>query len=63
MSELLKKFLNLIEKPELFKTNQLTFIYSATKLNWDDNTKIEEKFIGEGNAYIFVNDTENHIGG
>ena len=44
ISEMLKKFLERIGRPELFKSYKIYFLYDASKLNWDDNTKIEVKF-------------------
>ena len=44
VSEMLKKFLDKIERPKLFKSEKIFFLYNAVKLKWDDNTKIEDKF-------------------
>ena len=56
ISEMLKKFFERIEKPQLFKSNAIYIVYNAAKLNWDDNTKIEDKFRSNANPVVLVNE-------
>jgi hypothetical protein len=64
ISEMLKKFFERIEKPQLFKSKDIAILYNATKLNWDDNTKIEEKFPSSyGIPTLIINDLQNIWGG
>ena len=59
VSDLLKKYFQEIGKPELFKKKEsFCFIHNATILNYEDETKIEEKFIGE-NIKIAVCEKKN----
>ena len=62
VSEILKKYLERIEKPELFHSDRIFFICNATKLNWNDKTKIEEKFSNGRVHLIMVNDNYNLVG-
>ena len=64
ISEMLKKFFERIEKPQLFKSEDIAILYNATKLNWDDSTKIEEKFPPSyGIPTLIINDFQNIWGG
>ena len=63
VSEMLKQFLVKIEKPELFKTDEIFFLFNATKLNWGDNTKIRDKFSLDLYPSIAVVDAQPLIGG
>ena len=67
VSQMLKMAFKRMERPDLFKSKNVAIIYNATKLNWDDNTKIEDKFlISQASKYtptIIINDNNNVIGG
>ena len=63
VSEMLKQFLVKIEKPELFKTDKIVFVFNATKLNWGDNTKIRDKFKDKSPSITVVVDEQPLIGG
>ena len=64
INEMLKIFFERIEKPQLFKSKDIAILYNATKLNWDDNTKIEEKFPSSyGIPTLIINDLQNIWGG
>ena len=60
---MLKQFLVKIEKPELFKSDEIFFIFNAIKLNWDDNTKIRDKFKDYRYISIAVVDAPPLMGG
>ena len=60
VQEMLMKYLQRIEKPELFNTDKIEFHYNSKKFNWFDNTKIEQKFnFPIGIPSIFVNNVGN----
>ena len=63
VSNALRKYLNSVNKPELFGQNdKVNFLYNAQKLAFDDNTPIETKFANMVNPKIVVNDTQGLIG-
>ena len=64
VSEMLQKYLLSIGKPELFNLkNKIVFIYNASMLRYDDQTKIENLFGNYGSHSIMVSDVDNMIGG
>ena len=63
ISEMLKKFFERIEKPQLFKSEDIFFLFNSMKLNWDDNTKLEDKFGPIATPTIIIQDTFNLRGG
>ena len=63
VSEMIRKYLEEIGKPHLSNNDEITFIHSALKLNFNDKTKIEEKFPGIGNPTIIVHENKPLIGG
>ena len=53
-----------MNKPELInKYDKVKFFYNATKINFDDKTKIEDFFLNLSNPKIVVNDSTSLIGG
>ncbi len=61
---MLQKYLLSIGKPELFNLkNKIVFIYNASMLRYDDQTKIENLFGNYGSHSIMVSDVDNMIGG
>jgi len=55
------KYWEEIGKPHLFNTDEIKFIYSSLKLNFNDKTKIEEKFVEI--PKIMVHDSMPLLGG
>ena len=52
-----------MNKPELInKYDKVKFFYNATKINFDDKTKIEDFFLKVHNPRIVVNETNSLIG-
>ena len=63
ISELIKKYFNIMGKPELFNNPQdICFLYNAKRLNFNDNTKIEDFFKNAFIINIVVNDVKELIG-
>ena len=63
MSELFKIYLARVDKSELFNTkNTIAFLFNARKLDWLDDTKVEQFFSITPNPTIVVNDLRGLIG-
>ena len=63
ISELIKKYFNIMGKPELFNNPQdICFLCNAKRLNFNDNTKIEIFFKNTSMVNIVVNDVKELIG-
>ena len=63
VSEMLKQYLEKIEKPELYKSDEIWFLCNAMKINWNDNTKIPDRFKDSQNLSITVVREKPVIGG
>ena len=63
VSEMIRKYLEEIGKPYLFNNDKIRFLHSSFKLNFNDQTKIEEKFKGIEVVHIIVHDNKPLIGG
>ena len=63
VSEMLKQYLEKIAKPELFKSDEIWFLYNAVKINRNDNTKIRDKFKDSQNLSITVVRSKPVFGG
>ena len=62
MAETIKKFFNEVNRPELIeKGDSICFLYNATKINRNAQTKVEN-FFKNDNPIIMVNDVKNLIG-
>ena len=63
LSYVIQKYLDSVGKPELFGQNdKINFLYNANKLNVNDTTPIERKFVNVIMPKIVVNDTQGLIG-
>ena len=63
ISELIKEYFNIVGKPELFNNPQdICFLVNAKRLNFNDNTKIEDFFKNAFIINIVVNDVKELIG-
>ena len=62
IDQALKKYLNSIGKPELVNSDQISFLFNASKLQFGDNTTVGTYFKNNINPKIVVNDTANLIG-
>ena len=62
IDEALKKYLNAVGKPDLVNSDKISFLFNAAKLQFGDNTKIENFFKNVMNPKVVVNDTANLIG-
>ena len=63
MSELIKLYLRRMGKPELFGRNDgVCFLFNATKISFDCQTKVEDFFQFTFHPTIIVNDVNNLIG-
>ena len=63
ISQAIRRYLESVGKPELFGQDILiNFLYNATRINFNDNTPIENKFGHIINPKIVVNDTKGLIG-
>ena len=63
ISELIRTYFNRIGKPELFdKKNELCFLYNATRLDFNSQTKVGDFFGLNSFPNILVNDVHNLIG-
>ena len=63
ISELIRTYFNRIGKPELFdKKNELCFLYNATRLDFNSQTKVGDFFRSSSFPTIVVNDVNNLIG-
>ena len=60
IDEVLKKYLNTVNKPELINQNKLCFLFNAAQLKFGDKTKVEDYFKGILNPKVVVNDV-NHL--
>ena len=63
ISEALKKYLDSVGKVELFGQNdKVNFLFNANKIDFNDKTKVEDKFRNIQLPKIVVNDTQGLIG-
>ena len=63
ISQAIKKYLESVNRPELFGQNdKVNFLYNANKIDFNDNTTIENKFRNVMMPKIVVNDTKGLIG-
>ena len=67
VSNLLKKYLKRIDRPELISSlmeggNKIVFLYNAIPLKINDTTKVKDVFGNSSNPIITVNDVDNMIG-
>ena len=62
IGQALKKYLNAVGKPELFNSDKISFLFNAQKLEYGNNTTIENFFKNVMNPKVVVNDTANLIG-
>ena len=62
ISDMLRKYLEEIKRPDLINKNEISFLFNAHKLNFGDHTKIEDIFKDLPNPIIIVNDTIHLIG-
>ena len=60
IEQLLEKYLNRIDRPDLIGNKDIVFIYNANKLDWKDKTPVEI-FFPFPNPRITVNDIANII--
>ena len=58
----LRKYLDIIGKPELANSDKISFLFNAAKLKFGDNTPIQNFFKNISNPKVVVNDTNNLIG-
>ena len=62
MSELIKTYLNRMGKPELFgKKDGVCFLFNATKIDFNCNTKVEDFFKFNAHPTLIVNDVNNNV--
>ena len=63
ISQAIKKYLESVGKSELFGQNdKVNFLFNANKIEFNDNTKVEDKFRNIQLPKIVVNDTQGLIG-
>ena len=63
VSQAIKKYLDSVGKGELFGQNdKVNFLFNANKIDFNDNTKVEDKFKNIQLPKIVVNDTQGLIG-
>ena len=63
ISQALKKYLESVNRLELFGQNdKVNFLYNANKIDFNDNTTVENKFRNIIMPKIVVNDTKGLIG-
>ena len=62
IDQALKKYLNAVGKPDLVNSDKISFLFNAAKLEFGNNTKIENFFKNVMNPKVVVNDTANLIG-
>ena len=63
ISELIRTYFNRIGKPELFdKQNDICFLYNASRLDFNSQTKVGDFFGLNSFPNILVNDVNNLIG-
>ena len=62
IDQALKKYLNAVGKPDLVNSDKISFLFNASKLEFGNNTKIENFFKNVMNPKVVVNDTANLIG-
>ena len=62
IDQALRKYLNLVNKPDLVNSNKISFLFNAAKLSFGDQTKVENFFKNITNPKVIVNDTSNLIG-
>ena len=63
MSELIQLYFKRVGKPELFnRPLDICFIFNANKMDFNDQTPVQNYFQGVYNPFITVNDTKDLIG-
>ena len=63
VSELIQLYFKRVGKPELFnRPLDICFIFNANKMNFNDQTPVQNYFLGVYNPFITVNDTKDLIG-
>ena len=63
VSELIQLYFKRVGKPELFnRPLDICFIFNANKMNFNDQTPVQNYFQGVYNPFITVNDTKDLIG-
>ena len=62
IDQALKKYLNAVGKPDLVNSDKISFLFNAAKLEFGNQTKIENFFKNVMNPKVVVNDTVNLIG-
>ena len=63
VSELIQLYFMRMGKPELFsRPMDICFIFNATKMEFNDQTPVQNFFGGNFNPFITVNDTKDLIG-
>ena len=63
VSELIQLYFKRVDKPELFnRPLDICFIFNANKMDFNDQTPVQNYFQGVYNPFITVNDTKDLIG-
>ena len=63
VSELIQLYFKRVGKPELFnRPLDICFIFNANKMDFNDQTPVQNYFQGVYNPFITVNDTKDLIG-
>ena len=61
-NNLVQKYLKTVGKSNLYKSDKISFLFNATKLNYGDKKTVGEFFRNSPNPKVIVNDTNNLIG-
>ena len=60
VSELIQLYFKRVDKSELFnRPLDICFIFNANKMNFNDQTPVQNYFLGVYNPFITVNDTKD----
>ena len=62
VDQALRKYLDQVGKLDLVGSDKISFLYNAAKLNYGDNTPVENFFRNNMYPKVVVNDTNNLIG-
>ena len=62
IDDALQKYLKTVGKSNLYKSDKISFLFNATKLNYGDKKTVGEFFRNSPNPKVIVNDTNNLIG-
>ena len=62
IDQALKKYLKTVDKSDLYKSDKISFLFNATKLNYGETKTVGEFFKNSPNPKVIVNDTNNLIG-